>query len=217
MNRPKIIVNCAMSVDGKIASPTGKQVRISSDEDMKRVYLLRHTVDAVLVGINTVLYDDPKLTVKEKYVPCPHQPIRVVLDTHCRTPENALIVNDKAKTIIIKDEQQPCSKKFQDNVTVLSVPSKKGMLNLEKTVQELSKQGINTLLVEGGGTVIWNFITHGLVDELYVYIGSMIIGGKQTPTMAMGQGFEHENKFIRLQHIETKKIGNGLLLHYQLK
>lgn len=217
MNRPKIIVNCAMSVDGKIASSTGKQVRISSDEDMRRVYQLRHSVDAVLVGINTVLNDNPKLTVKEKYVSRPHQPVRIVLDTHLCTPENALIVNDKAKTIIVKDEQQPCSKKYPDNVTVLSVPSTQGILNLEKTVQELSKQGINTLLVEGGGTVIWNFIIHGLVDDLFVYIGSMIIGGKQTPTMVMGQGFEHEDEFIRLQNIETKKIGDGLLLHYQLK
>ncbi|MBS3778384.1 MAG: 2,5-diamino-6-(ribosylamino)-4(3H)-pyrimidinone 5'-phosphate reductase [Candidatus Thermoplasmatota archaeon] len=217
MNRPKIIVNCAMSVDGKIASPTGKQVRISSNEDMRRVYQLRHSVDAVLVGINTVLNDDPKLTVKEKYVKDPCQPIRIVLDTYCRTPENALIVNDNAKTIIIKDEQQTCSKKYHENVTVLSVPSIQGMINLKKTVQDLSKQGVNTLLVEGGGTVIWNFITQGLVDDLFVYIGSMIIGGTQTPTMCMGQGFEHEDEFIRLQFIESKQIGDGLLLHYQLK
>ena len=215
--KPKVIVNCAMSADGKIALPDKSEIKISGEEDFERVHNLRNSVDAILVGIGTVLADDPKLTVKEKYVHDPHQPIRIVLDTHLRTPENALIVNDKAKTIIVKDEQQPYSKKYLDTVTVLSVPSKKGMLNLEKTVQALSKQGINTLLVEGGGTVIWNFITHGLVDDLFVYIGSMIIGGKQTPTMAMGQGFEHEDDLIRLQHIETKKIGDGLLLHYQLR
>ncbi len=217
MNRPTVIINCAMSVDGKIASPTGKQVRISSQEDMKRVYELRNNVDAVLVGINTVLQDDPKLTVKEKYVTSPDQPIRIVLDAQCRTPENALIVNEKAKTIIVKDEKTDCTRTYNENVSILSVTATKGRVDLKKMLSILKKQGIHTLLVEGGGTIIWNFIIHGLVDDLYVYIGSMIIGGKQTPTMAMGEGVEHENKFIRLHLIESKQVGDGILLHYQPK
>lgn len=215
MNRPNIIINCAMSLDGKIASPSGKQVRISSDEDMKRVYHLRHNVDAVLVGIGTVLNDDPKLTVKEKYVEHPHQPIRVVLDAYCRTPLEALVVNETAKTIIFKGENQPCSKKFNENVLVLSAPTKDGMIDLQNTLDQLSKQGIKTLLVEGGGTVIWHFIKKGFFDDVFVYIGSMIIGGNHTPTMAMGQGFKHEKEFIRLQLMDIKRLGDGILLHYQ--
>ncbi len=82
MKRPYVVINCAMSADGKIASPSGKQMRISCDEDIKRMYELRNGCDAVLVGINTVLSDDPKLTVKEKYVKNPKQPIRIVLDTN---------------------------------------------------------------------------------------------------------------------------------------
>jgi len=217
MNRPKIIINCAMSLDGKIASPKGKQVRISSEEDMARVYQLRNKVDAVLVGINTVINDDPKLTVKERYVSCLHQPIRIVLDPKNKTPEHALIVNDKAKTIIIIDENTTISKAYGENVTVLPFPTDNGVFNLRKLGEKFHDLGISSFLVEGGGTIIWNFITSQLVDELYVYIGSLIIGGKQTPTMAMGIGFEHEQDFIKLQLIETNSIGDGLLLHYQLK
>jgi len=206
-----------MSVDGKIASPSDKQVRISSEEDMKRVYQLRNSVDAILVGINTVLNDNPKLTVKEKYVSNPRHPIRIILDTQCGTPEHCLVVNEKAKTIIIKDEQVSCSKKYNDNVSVLSAPAKDGLLELDDVLDQLSKQEIKTLLVEGGGTIIWSFLKNCLVDELYVYIGSMIIGGKQTLTMAQGEGFEKETDFLQLKMISSKKLGDGVLLHYRLQ
>ncbi len=206
-----------MSADGKIASPSGKQVRISSEEDMKRVYQLRNSVDAVLVGINTVLNDNPKLTVKEKYVSSPQHPIRIILDAQCCTPKHSLVVNEKAKTIIIKDEHIPCLKKYTDNVTILSAPAKDGLLELDHILDQLSKQEIKTLLVEGGGTIIWSFLQNRLVDELYVFIGSMIIGGKQTPTMARGEGFEKETDFLQLKMISSKKIGDGILLHYRLQ
>ena len=217
MNRPTIIINCAMSLDGKIASSTGRQVRISSEEDMARVYQLRNKVDAVLVGINTVINDDPKLTVKEKYVSCLNQPIRIVLDPKNKTFENALIVNDKAETIIVVDENITISKTYAENVTMLPFPTENGVFNLNQLSKRFYDLGINSLLVEGGGTIIWNFITSHLVDDLFVYIGSLIIGGKQTPTMAMGNGFEHEQDFIRLHLIDSKRLGDGLLLLYQLK
>ena len=217
MNRPKVIINCAMSVDGKIAAPSGKQVQISSDEDMSRVYKLRHECDAVLVGINTVLQDDPKLTVKKKYVSSPKQPIRVVLDATCRTPENALVVNDKTKTFIMVNDSVSCSKSYGDHVSVVPIASRNGLLDLEFMLDYLYSQGIRLLLVEGGGTVIWNFIKQRFVDELFVYIGSMIIGGKNTPTMARGERFENGFEFIRLQLKNVQKIGDGLLLHYTLK
>ena len=96
MKRPHVTINCAMSADGKIALPNRKQLRISCDEDIKRMYNLRNEVDAVLVGIETILSDDPKLTVKEKYVKNLKQPLRVVLDSTCKTPKDALVLNDSA-------------------------------------------------------------------------------------------------------------------------
>ena len=212
MKRPYVVINCAMSADGKIASPSGKQMRISCDEDIKRMYELRNGCDAVLVGINTVLSDDPKLTVKEKYVKNPKQPIRIVLDTNCKTPVGSLVVNDVAKTLIITGQQ--CDNNFDDNVEVIACnTNKEGLIDLEKLMEILYNKGIKKLMVEGGRTVIWNFLKSGFVDDFYVYVGPMIIGGKDTPTIAGGKKIDEVSN---LKLVETKTIGPGTLLHYRL-
>lgn len=211
MKRPYIIINCAMSADGKIASPSGKQIRISCEEDIQRMYKLRNDSDAVLVGINTVLSDDPKLTVKEKYIKNPNHPIRIVLDTNCKTPTDALVVNSVAKTLIIVGKK--CNKEFAENVEViLCDKNDNGSIDLKKLMAILKKRGINKLMVEGGGTVIWNFLKSGFVDDFYIYVGSITIGGNNTPTFS-GK-FDDEN--IKLKLIKTKTIGSGILLHYIL-
>jgi 2,5-diamino-6-(ribosylamino)-4(3H)-pyrimidinone 5'-phosphate reductase len=212
MKKPYVVINCAMSADGKIASPSGKQMRISCDEDIKRMYELRNKCDAILVGINTVLTDNPKLTVKEKYVKNPKQPIRLVLDTNCKTPVDSLVVNDVAKTYIITGKQ--CDKNYGDNVEVIVCDTDKdGLINLEKLMGILYNRDIKKLMVEGGGTVIWNFLKSGFVDDFYVYVGPMIIGGKDTPTIAGGNKID-ENSNLKI--VETKTIGPGTLLHYRL-
>jgi len=204
-----------MSADGKIAMPSRKQLRISCDEDIARMYRLRHESDAVLVGIGTILADDPKLTVKEKYVEKPHQPIRIILDTHCKTPENAFAVNEIAKTIIITAE--PCKETYGGNVEVIQCQTDDdGFIDLHDMLPLLSSRGIKTLMVEGGSTVIWNFLKHKLVDELYVYVSPMIVGGKQTPTMAGGKGIDNLNEVVSLEIVETQRVGPGLLIHYKL-
>jgi len=215
-NRPYVIINCAMSLDGKIASPSGKQIKISSDEDIKRMYQLRNECDAVLVGINTVLSDDPKLTVKEKYVPNPQQPIRVILDSTCKTPKQALILNNKAQTIIItaKGNEQP---PIENHIEIIGCKTDNdGHINIEAMLQILAEKNIKKVLVEGGGTVIWSFIQHKCVDDMFVYIGSMIIGGKNTPKIIMDNAIDNKHEVIPLNLIKTKKMGEGILLHYRL-
>ena len=210
MNRPHIIINCAMSLDGKIASPSGKQMKLSCEEDIKRMYELRNESDAVLVGIGTVLSDDPKLTVKEKYVKNPKQPIRIVLDTDCKTPENALVVNDTAKTLIITGKE--CNKKYLDNVEIIKCKvDKEGLIDLENLIQILKDKGIKKLMVEGGSTVLGNFLKTGFVDDMFVYVAPIIIGCKNTPTLV-----KNIDENINLKLVETKKIGLGILLHYRL-
>ena len=212
MKRPYVVINCAMSADGKIASKSGKQIRISCDEDIKRMYELRNECDAVLVGINTVLSDDPKLTIKEKYVKNPKQPIRIVLDTNCKTPIDSLVVNNLAKTLIISGKE--CDKKFGDNVEVIVCDTNKnGVIDLEKLMEILYNKNIKKLMVEGGVTVIWNFLKYRFVDDFYVYVGPMIIGGKNTPTITRGKKID-ENSNLKL--VETKTIGPGTLLHYRI-
>ena len=214
MSRPKVIINCAMSVDGKIAPPNRRQIRISSDEDIARMYQLRNDVDAVLVGFGTVIADDPKLTVKEKYVENPKQPLRVVLDRECRTPLNSFVVNDKAQTIIFTSSKN--AKNYNKNVEVVEVPQdKEGFIDLNQVASKLYDKGVKKLLVEGGGTVIWNFLKNKLVDELYIYIGSIIIGGAKSPTIADGLGIKNENEIISLKLVSSNRLGEGILLHYK--
>jgi len=210
MKRPYVVINCAMSADRKIASPSGKQFRISCEEDIKRMYELRNESDAVLVGINTVLSDDPKLTVKEKYVKNPKQPIRIVLDTNCKIPIDSLVVNDAAKTFIVTAKN--CNEVYGKNVEfILCDTDDRGLIDLKKLLDILFKRDIHKLMVEGGGTVIWNFLEKGLVDDFYVYIGPMTIGGKNSPTIGDGKNFE---KFLTL--VNTRDIGPGKLLHYKM-
>jgi len=215
MNRPYVIINCAMSADGKIASPSGKQLHISNEEDMSRVYSLRNEYDAVLVGIKTIQSDNPKLTVKEGYVKNQNNPIRVILDTHCSTNVEALAVDDKAKTLIITNGQ--CDKKYGPNVEVIQCDiDYDGVIDLNKMLEILYNRGIKKLMVEGGSTVIWNFLKQHLVDDLYVFIGPMIIGGKYTPSMADGEGISSESDIINLEIAEVSKLNDGILVHYRL-
>jgi 2,5-diamino-6-(ribosylamino)-4(3H)-pyrimidinone 5'-phosphate reductase len=204
-----------MSADGKIALPNKKQLRISSNEDIRRVHQLRNSCDAILVGIGAVLSDDPKLTVKQKYVEKVNQPLRIVLDSECKTPINALVVNNKAKTIIFTKENYKDKKTYPNNVEIISVKTNEnGQLDLYEIIQILQQKKIQTLLIEGGGTIIWNFLQAQLVDEIYVYIGPIVIGGKNTPTMADGMGITSENEVIELDIEMVEKMGKGILIHY---
>ena len=210
MNKPYVIINCAMTLDGKIASKYGKQIKISCEEDIKRMYKLRNNSDAVLVGIGTVLSDNPRLTVKEKYIKDPKQPIRIVLDTNCRTPLDALVVNNDSKTFVIIGKD--CNKKFPDNVELIKCKiDKEGLIDLENLIQILQEKKIKKLMVEGGSTVIGSFLKSNLVDDMFVYVASMIIDGANTPTLV-----KNINKNINLKLVQSKKLGLGILLHYRL-
>jgi 2,5-diamino-6-(ribosylamino)-4(3H)-pyrimidinone 5'-phosphate reductase len=206
-----------MSVDGKTALPDGRQLKLSSDEDMARVYRLRHESDAVLVGVGTVLSDDPKLTVKERYVANPRQPLRVILDSNCRIPENALIFNKAAKTIIFTKKTEQYSFDVS-HVCIQKVDvDSDGYLDLNIILDKLYERGIRQLLVEGGGRVIWSFISQYLIDRLYVYIAPVIIGGQGTPLFADGKGTTLFNENIALSLIDIKQVGEGFLLEYTVK
>ncbi len=214
MKRPHVIINCAMSADGKIASPARKQMRISSEEDIQRMYRLRNEVDAVLVGIGTILADDPKLTVKESYVHHPKQPLRVILDSKGRTPSDAHALNNVSKTLILTTAGH---KKTYEGAHIEVVECRsdtEGFVDVNHALGILSQKGVQKLLVEGGGTIIWKFLKTKVVDDLYIFIGSCIIGGKDTPTVADGDGVSFGEE-IPLKIVEVKQVGSGVLLHYQ--
>lgn len=207
----RIIINCAMSADGKIALKTRRQTQISNEQDKKRVHTLRNSSDAILVGIDTVLSDDPKLTVNEKYVKNPRKPIRIVLDSKGRTPKDALVLNAAAPTIIVTSEG---SKKTFRNAETIRCG--KDRVDLRKLVSVLEARGIKTMLVEGGSKVMWSFLKTRLADEVNIFVGSMVIGGEKAPTPAGGDGAEREKDIVVLKLKRAKAIGNGVLLTYEV-
>lgn len=209
---PHVIINCAMSADGKIALPSRKQTRISNEEDMKRVHELRSKCDAILVGIGTVLSDNPKLTVKETYVPNPKQPIRIVLDSNGRIPNDAEVLSSDSPTMVIVSEK--CKHEIEGAETIICGKERVDLRNL---MDILDMRGIKTLLVEGGETVIWSFLRERIADEFYIFVGSMVIGGKKSPTPAGGEGVKNEEDMIPLILKGIKNLGDGVLLHYGVK
>lgn len=207
----KVIINCAMSADGKIALRTRKQTHISSDEDKRRVHKLRNQADAILVGIETVIADDPKLTVNAKYVRNPRNPIRIILDSNGRTPRKAFVLNGVARTIIVTNEK--CDKEFPNAETIRCG---KEEIELKKLMKILSKKGIETLLVEGGSKVIWSFLDSRIADEVNIFIGSIVIGGEKAPTAAGGAGAQDERSIVALHLKRVKAFGGGVLLTYEV-
>ncbi len=207
----KVIVNCAMSADGKIALRTRRQTKISNEADMRRVHKLRNSCDAILVGIETVLSDDPKLTVSQRYVRNPKNPLRVVLDSHGRTPEDALVLQDGARTLIVTNES---TRRTFKNAGV--VRCGKGKVDLKKLMGILQKRSVERLLVEGGSGVIWSFLESRLADEVYIFVGSMVIGGDISPTPAGGSGAPDEERIVPLRLRSARVLGNGVLLKYEV-
>lgn len=207
----RVIINCAMSADGKIATKNRRPTAISNDTDKKRVHALRNSVDAILVGIGTVLADDPKLTVKAKYVDHPKNPTRIVLDSKGRTPPEAMVLNGDARTIIVTAEE---SVKEFPNAETIRCGS--GRVDLGELLPMLEEKGIRTLLVEGGSEVIWSFLRRRLADEIYIFIGSMVIGGDSAPTPAGGGGAVSIDEAVALRFKKAEVVGDGVLLKYEV-
>ncbi|MDD1771187.1 MAG: 2,5-diamino-6-(ribosylamino)-4(3H)-pyrimidinone 5'-phosphate reductase [Methanomassiliicoccales archaeon] len=205
---PYVIVNCAMTADGKIAGRERRQVRISSPEDMERVRKLRAEVDAVLVGVGTILADDPHLTVRgasyEK------NPIRIVLDSNGRTPDGARVLDGTARTVIATTSR--CKRDWPNAETVRSGD---GRVDLQLLMKKLDAMGVRKLLVEGGGEVIYSFFADNLVDEYRVFVGSKVLGGREAPTPADGEGFD-ESKCRTLRLVSSERLGDGILLSYEV-
>ena len=208
MPRPHVIVNFAMSVDGKIALPTRKQAKISDEEDLRRVHLLRATCDAVLVGVGTILADNPKLTVKPEYA-TGRNPLRVVLDSEGRTPEDAEVLNRAAPTLVVTTVD--CARTFP-NAEVARLG--KDAVDIPALLGYLGANGVKRLLVEGGEEVIWSFLHGRLADEVKAFVGSMVIGGHTSPTPAGGAGVPRLEDVVPLKLESAKTLGGGVLLEY---
>jgi 2,5-diamino-6-(ribosylamino)-4(3H)-pyrimidinone 5'-phosphate reductase len=220
--RPFVFINAAMSADGKIATVERKQTRISGSLDFERVDELRASSDAVMVGIGTVLSDNPSLTVKSKerrekrrVQGLSENPVRIVVDSMARTPIEAdIFKKGEGKMIIAVSESAPQEKVRELAKYAEIITAGEKNIDLGKLLSELKARGIKRLMVEGGATLNWGLVSEGLVDEIYTFIGNIIIGGKTAPTLVDGDGFTGE--FCRLELISCERLENGVLIRWKV-
>jgi 2,5-diamino-6-(ribosylamino)-4(3H)-pyrimidinone 5'-phosphate reductase len=219
-----VTVNAATSVDGKLSTRDRRQVAISGPEDFDRVDRLRAAADAVLVGVGTVLADDPSLTLDDEDRRVERlrsgrsgDPARAVLDTRARTPPDARVLDDDAVTHVLVAEDAPDDRvetltAAGTDVAVHRVSADGGRVDVAAGLDALETAGVDRLLVEGGGEVIFSLFAADLVDELSVYVGSTLLGGRDAPTLADGEGFL-DPQGLTLAGVE--RLDDGVVLSYE--
>ena len=219
MDRPFVFINSAVSADGKISSILHRQVRISGKEDLIRVDELRASSDAIMVGVGTVLADDPGLRVKseqlrkERLERCSYEnPLRIVADSLARTPPDAEVLG--AGCIIAVSRSAPPERLavlFDRCKIFVSGENRVDLIGLMSFLHGI---GVKRLMVEGGATLNWSMVSAGLVDEIYVYVGNMLIGGEVAPSLLGGGGFSVN--FPKLELISFERLGEGVLLKWHI-
>lgn len=214
-SRPYVILSAATSLDGKIATKN-KDSALSSKQDKIRFHKLRSKVDAILVGINTVEIDNPLLTVRYAKG---KNPTRIILDSSGKISAKSKILKTchAIPTIIVVSKRAP-----KKNLTRLSkyhlkiIVSGQDKVDIKKLLKILQKQNIKTILIEGGGTLNWEFIHKGLVDELIVTIAPYVVGGKDATTLVEGDGFSKITRAVKLNLQNVTRQKNEIVLHYYI-
>ena len=216
--RPFVIVSCAISLDGKLASACG-ETRLSSFDDKVEVHKLRSLVDAILVGINTILHDNPHLTVSEKYYKSDRHPMRVVLDSTCKIPLDAEVItrHPELKTIIATSKRASHEKinKLRE-LGVDVVVFGENEVDLKQLLMYLRKKyDVKVLMVEGGGLVIGSFFKMALVDYLRVSV-SPVLFGDNAISMVRGTVFcsVEDSPKLKLEAVEL--CGSNIVLNFSV-
>lgn len=208
--RPFVTIKTAMSLDGKTATVTGESKWITGKNARADVHQYRHTHDAILVGVNTVIADNPHLTTR---IPNGGQnPIRVILDTHLRTPPSSHVITDGlAPTwIIVSKDVNPEKIAFYEskNITIFQMKTKQ--IEIQNVLHLLGEKQILSLFVEGGQTVHASFLQTKYFNEIVTYISPKLIGGSNAPTLFGGNGFSTLQDALSLEIQEMKQIGDDI-------
>lgn len=214
-NRPYVISKFAMTLDGKIAAHTGHSQWVTSEPARLQVHELRDRVDGILVGVGTVLADNPSLTTRLPYKKGKN-PTRIILDSELKTPLNANVADTaEAKTIIV------CSKEVDElkinqlkekGVQILAVAKTDAGLDLDEVLRELFAIGITDILLEGGAEVNASFMRQGLIDKYLVYIAPKLLGGRLSKTPFAGVDVDHMTEAVELEFRSFEKIGPDLFI-----
>lgn len=213
--KPFVAMKTAMTLDGKIACASGDSKWITNEESRAYVHQLRNTYEAIMVGIGTVLKDDPRLNTRLD-VEDLRDPIRVIIDTHLELPVESHIVQSASeqRTIVYcsnRVDQQPIQLLESKGIEVIAINDENGFLPLAEVFKSLYEFGICSLLVEGGGEVNGYLVQHQLVDKLYWFVAPKILGGRESLSPVGGAGIQQMKDAYLLNQIEIQRFGEDVL------
>jgi diaminohydroxyphosphoribosylaminopyrimidine deaminase/5-amino-6-(5-phosphoribosylamino)uracil reductase len=222
--RPYVILKAGMTLDGKVATAKGESQWITGPRARQEAHRLRSQVDAVVVGVGTVLKDDPSLTARLSDRPlklAPKQPLRVVLDSKLRTPPTARICakQDQAKTLIVTTSRafQLRRRPFERaGVEVVSLSTKNGRVSFPALMTMLGKRGITSVLIEGGSTVNASALRAKLVNRVLFYLAPTLLGGQDAKAVIGDRGPERLAQALTLRHVIVRRIGNDMVVEGDL-
>ena len=210
---PYVILSAAISIDGKISTNIGDS-KLSSKSDSIRLHKLRSKVDAILIGKNTLLQDDPLLTVRYTKG---KNPIRIILDSTGSIPTNSRVIktsNDVQTIIAVSKKISKKNLLRLQKLPVEVIMSGDNSVNLKLLLKKLSSKKIKTILVEGGGTVNWEFIKNNLFNELIITLSPFLIGGTDAISFVEGKGFAKISNSPNLKLKSIKRLKSYLVLNY---
>ena len=214
----RVTVGGFMSVDGKIAPAdrVGRKFsKFMTHRHQRMLHRIRSRVDAVVVGVNTVIADNPSLTVRAVKG---KNPLRIVLDSNARTPLGSKILDGEAPTIIAVAKNAPKRRvKLLRRKTEVLALVRSGRVDLRELLGHLKNRGVRTVLVEGGGETRWSFFKEGLVDDFFVWIMPYVWGGRDAPTLVDGAGFIDEADAIPMKLESTRVVDSVLMLSFHVR
>ncbi|RJQ40515.1 MAG: bifunctional diaminohydroxyphosphoribosylaminopyrimidine deaminase/5-amino-6-(5-phosphoribosylamino)uracil reductase RibD [Dehalococcoidia bacterium] len=216
--RPFITAKFAMSLDGKIATRTGDSKWISDEESRRYVHNMRYQADVIMAGVNTLLADDSRLTVRSgagRGGTAHRQPLRLVVDSHGRIPPSARVFNEPGRTLVAIGpavEKRKRAVLEAEGAELLEMPLADGEIDLTRLFEVLGRRQVTSVLVEGGGILLGSLFDLGLVDKVVAFIAPMIIGGKDARTPVAGLGVGAITEAIKLERCRVATIGEDVML-----
>jgi diaminohydroxyphosphoribosylaminopyrimidine deaminase/5-amino-6-(5-phosphoribosylamino)uracil reductase len=210
---PYVTYKCAMTMDGNIATITGESRWISCEESRKYVHRMRARMDAVMVGVDTVIADNPQLTVRHVRG---NNPLRVIVDTRLRTPESVSVLSGQssAKTIIATCETNPRVhlRYLKQGVTILVCDSDDGRVSINDLLQKLGAMGVQSVLLEGGSRLAETMLMQGLIDEMVFFVAPKISGSDGFAPFTLN-GLTSMEQAVRLDFIDVRRSGADIMIH----
>lgn len=212
---PLVLLKAALSLDGKLATRTGDSQWITGELARRRVHEIRNVVDAVIVGIGTVLRDDPMLTTRLE-MQQGRDPLRVVVDSRGRLPFTARLLRSGSRPVLVAASPRISRARLrqlqEQGAEVMVLPPGEGGVSLPDLIHELGRRKITSLMIEGGGRLATSALQAGLVDKVILMLAPVLIGGKKAPTLLQGEGAEKLADALRVRQVTVERIGDDLVL-----